>query len=158
LQTTLVFFKEIDTQTDFPDETKFRLEEELPKKLTFEISEMLAEKDQMIEQLREEGEKLSKKQHDVTQILKKLRAKEKEMENTIKSLKGEVAGKNLENERLMKTFVTKEGIEQTQKETINKLNADKRALELKLEQMRSELEDSKENCATMKASVEEASM
>jgi chromosome segregation ATPase len=112
----------------------------------------------MIELLREEGEKLSKKQFDLSQIVKKLRAKEKEMENSIKGLKGEVAGKNLENERLMKSFVTKEGVEQNQKESINKLNADKRTLELKIEQMRSELEDSKENCASMKISVEEASM
>lgn len=41
---------------------------------------------------------------------------------------------------------------------VQKLTAEKRTLDLKIEQIHSELEDAKENCSTMKASVEDASV
>lgn len=47
----------------------------------------MAEKDEIIRELREEGEKLSKQQLQHSNIIKKLRAKEKETDNTIKNQK-----------------------------------------------------------------------
>lgn len=52
-----------------------------------EINALIVEKDEIIAQLRDEGEKLSKQQLQHSNIIKKLRAKEKEQESTIKNLK-----------------------------------------------------------------------
>lgn len=52
-----------------------------------EIETLINEKDDTIAQLREEGEKLSKQQLQHSNIIKKLRAKEKENESTIKHLR-----------------------------------------------------------------------
>lgn len=52
-----------------------------------EMSAMMDEKEETIRQLREEGEKLSKQQLQHSNIIKKLRAKEKEQEAAIKNLK-----------------------------------------------------------------------
>lgn len=52
-----------------------------------EVDSLLLEKDDIIKQLREEGEKLSKQQLQLSNIIKKLRAKEKEHESIIKNLK-----------------------------------------------------------------------
>jgi thiaminase len=52
-----------------------------------EISTINAEKDEIIKELREEGEKLSKQQLQHSNIIKKLRVKEKETDATIKSQK-----------------------------------------------------------------------
>lgn len=119
---------------------------------------IIGEKDQIIDQLRKEGEKLSQKQFDLGQVIKKLRAKEKETENSVKRLTGELAGKNVENERLMKSFVNLKSTELTLNENVQKLTSEKRALELENLNIKSELEDAKENCASMKSSVEDASV
>lgn len=52
-----------------------------------EMSNINAEKDEIIKELREEGEKLSKQQLQHSNIIKKLRLKEKEADATIKSQK-----------------------------------------------------------------------
>lgn len=52
-----------------------------------ELESLVSEKDEIIKQLREEGEKLSKQQLQHSNIIKKLRAKEKEQESMIKNLK-----------------------------------------------------------------------
>lgn len=54
---------------------------------TAEISTINAEKDETIKELRDEGEKLSKQQLQLSNIIKKLRAKEKENDALIKSQK-----------------------------------------------------------------------
>ncbi|KAF2902908.1 hypothetical protein ILUMI_03285, partial [Ignelater luminosus] len=51
-----------------------------------ELESLISEKDEVIKELREEGEKLSKQQLQHSNIIKKLRAKEKEHETTIKHL------------------------------------------------------------------------
>jgi hypothetical protein len=52
-----------------------------------ELESLVAEKDEIIRELREEGEKLSKQQLQHSNIIKKLRAKEKETDNTMKNQK-----------------------------------------------------------------------
>ena len=65
-----------------------QLKQETATKLSsMEMSTINAEKDEIIKELREEGEKLSKQQLQHSNIIKKLRAKEKENESTIKSQK-----------------------------------------------------------------------
>lgn len=126
-------------------------------KKSSKLEQVIQEKDLEIQQLREEGEKLSKKQFDLSNVIKKLRAKEKETEAITKNLKVDLFTKQAEVEQLMKTFVKKEGFEHTQNEVISKLNEEKGKLELKVEDLSSKLEDMTENCTTMKLSVENAS-
>lgn len=52
-----------------------------------ELESLIADKDEVIDELRVEGEKLSKQQLHHSNIIKKLRAKEKEQEGSIKRLK-----------------------------------------------------------------------
>jgi ribosomal protein L9 len=52
-----------------------------------EFTTINAEKDEIIKELREEGEKLSKQQLQHSNIIKKLRAKEKESDSIIKNQK-----------------------------------------------------------------------
>lgn len=52
-----------------------------------ELSTLNAEKDEIIKELREEGEKLSKQQLQHSNIIKKLRVKEKENDALVKSQK-----------------------------------------------------------------------
>lgn len=52
-----------------------------------EVAREREERDTVIQELREEGEKLSKQQLNYSNIIKKLRAKEKESETTIKTQK-----------------------------------------------------------------------
>lgn len=146
-----------EAQTEEAEDSSTKAED-LSKFVTAEVADILAEKDAEVQQLREEGEKLSKKQFELTQVIKKLRAKEKETEGVVKGLRTDIATKNLELEKLMKTFISKEGIEQTQNDTISKLNQERRRLELKVEQLHSELEDARDNVESMKATVENASM
>ena len=54
---------------------------------SLEMSSINAEKDEIIKELREEGEKLSKQQLQHSNIIKKLRAKEKENDALIKNQK-----------------------------------------------------------------------
>jgi len=69
-----------------------------------------------------------------------------------------LATKNAEYEKLMKTFVFKESTEKTQNENISKLTTERRQLELMVEQLQSELEDSKANCMSMKNSLENSAI
>ncbi|KAF6101443.1 TATA element modulatory factor 1 [Phyllostomus discolor] len=73
------------------------IKEELATRLnSSETSDLLKEKDEQIQGLMEEGEKLSKQQLHSSNIIKKLRAKDKENENIIAKLKKKV--KELEEE------------------------------------------------------------
>uniref|UniRef100_A0ABI7W5X3 TATA element modulatory factor 1 TATA binding domain-containing protein n=1 Tax=Felis catus TaxID=9685 RepID=A0ABI7W5X3_FELCA len=73
------------------------IKEELATRLnSSETSELLKEKDEQIRGLMEEGEKLSKQQLHNSNIIKKLRAKDKENENIIAKLNKKV--KELEEE------------------------------------------------------------
>uniref|UniRef100_A0A5F9CQ32 TATA element modulatory factor 1 n=1 Tax=Oryctolagus cuniculus TaxID=9986 RepID=A0A5F9CQ32_RABIT len=73
------------------------MKEELATRLnSSETADLLKEKDEQIRGLMEEGEKLSKQQLHNSNIIKKLRAKDKENENTIAKLNKKV--KELEEE------------------------------------------------------------
>jgi len=149
---------EAETQTmdSLPEktETKEKVVEMIPAK----TASLLAEKDSLITELREEGEKLSKKQFELSTAIKKLRLKEKETDATVKSLKGDLGAKTVELERVVKTLIAKETQEQGQSETIGKLQSENRKQLNTISQFRSELEDAKENTTSMKASLEDGSV
>lgn len=57
------------------------------RKNSSELENALKEKDEVIAQLQEEGEKLARQQLQHSNIIKKLRMKEKDNEQVIKSLR-----------------------------------------------------------------------
>lgn len=63
------------------------LKQESARKTSSEMENLMKEKDEMIAQLQEEGEKLSRQQLQHSNIIKKLRAKEKDNEQVIKNLR-----------------------------------------------------------------------
>ncbi|XP_023316610.1 TATA element modulatory factor isoform X2 [Trichogramma pretiosum] len=88
-----------------------------------EMSSINAEKDEMIRELREEGEKLSKQQLTHSNIIKKLRAKEKESDALIKSQSEQLEEKTTELERLKRSLYAKEEVERSQIEAVHTLTA-----------------------------------
>jgi TATA element modulatory factor len=77
-----------------------------------ELAEMrgiMAEKDQQIEELRQEGLKLSKQELNHTNIIKKLRAKEKESEEVTNSLRNELKKKQKDLSDSKELCVQKDG-------------------------------------------------
>ncbi|XP_034948733.1 TATA element modulatory factor [Chelonus insularis] len=97
--------------------------EMLKQDLSCQSSLANAEKDEIIKQLREEGEKLSKQQLQHSTIIKKLRVKEKENEATVKSLTEQLEEQSSELDRLKRSLYAKEEIERTQIEAVHTLTA-----------------------------------
>lgn len=88
-----------------------------------EMFTLSAEKDEIIKELREEGEKLSKQQLQHSNIIKKLRVKEKENDALIKSQKEQIDEQTSELERLKRSLHAKEEVERTQIEAVHTLTA-----------------------------------
>ena len=90
---------------------KAHADKKLSEQLQIELQEKIKlnkEKDEQIEQLILEGNKLSKQELNQSNIIKKLRAKEKENEDLISILKNENKKQSKENEELKQAFGEKE--------------------------------------------------
>lgn len=120
--------------------------------------ERLTESNIMIEELRSEGEKLSKEILQQSNIIKKLRAKEKTSDATLKKNKEEIASLSDELERMKKTLNAKEEVERSQIEAVHKMSSEKRRLEDENAQQRSKLEDLQSKLSTLQASFEAAKL
>lgn len=101
----------------------------------------IEEKDFLIRELKQEGEKLSKQVLQHSTIIKKLRAKEKETDETIKQQKQEIAQQSDEMERLKKSLSAKDDVERNQIDAVNKLASTKIILESENGELRGKLED-----------------
>ncbi|CAO1304978.1 unnamed protein product [Diamesa hyperborea] len=118
------------------------LKSEVDSKVSKEDYEkMVTEKDFVIDALRLEGEKLSKQVLQHSNIIKKLRAKLKEDEEKLKKQEAQNTEFTDENKSLKKTLATKDEIEKSQTEGINKLTADKRRIDKENHQLKSQNED-----------------
>lgn len=106
-----------------------------------EHDKMISEKDFMIDALKSEGEKLSKQILQHSNIIKKLRAKLKESDETMKKQESQLTELNEENQRFKKTLTAKDEIEKSQSEGINKLTTDKRKIDKENQQLKSQNED-----------------
>ncbi|XP_066151451.1 TATA element modulatory factor isoform X2 [Euwallacea fornicatus] len=121
-----------------------------------ELEAAVSEKDEIIKELREEGEKLSKQQLQHSNIIKKLRVKEKEHENTIRHLKETNESLSLETERLKKSLSAKEDVERTQIEAVHNLTTKNKKLDNELSKLKSQLEDLTQKFDTTKKSLDAA--
>ncbi|XP_006865697.1 PREDICTED: TATA element modulatory factor [Chrysochloris asiatica] len=100
------------------------IREELAIRLnSSETTDLLKEKDEQIRGLMEEGEKLSKQQLHNSNIIKKLRAKDKENENITVKLNKKIKELEEELQHLKQVLDGKEEVEKQHRENIKKLNS-----------------------------------
>lgn len=128
-------------------------QEELAKK-TKENSQQVQEKDQQISELLQEGEKLSKQQLQSNNIIKKLRAKEKENDSLITSQKKKLEDQKTELEHLRKVCEVKDDLEKKQTEAINQLNSAVQKQEREKSKLKSDLEDAQERVRGLQTALD----
>ncbi|NXP22896.1 TMF1 factor, partial [Scytalopus superciliaris] len=133
------------------------VKEELATRLnTNETAELLKEKEEQIKGLMEEGEKLSKQQLHNSNIIKKLRAKEKERENI--NTKQNKKIKELEDElqHLKQVLDGKEDLEKQHRDSIKQLNSVVERQEKDLAKLQAEVEDLEEKNRSVQAALDSA--
>lgn len=121
-----------------------------------DMDAILKEKDFMINELKTEGEKLSKQILQHSNIIKKLRAKEKETDATVKRQTEQIDELTLEVDRLKKSLSAKDEVERTQMEAVHKLSSEKRKLTKNLTQAKSDFEDTVQKLKTIQISFDAA--
>ncbi|KAL6442037.1 hypothetical protein ACFW04_002400 [Cataglyphis niger] len=121
-----------------------------------EMSSINAEKDEIIKELREEGEKLSKQQLQHSNIIKKLRVKEKETDATIKSQKEQIEEQNTELERLKRSLHAKEEVERSQIEAVHTLTAKTKKQEKEILILQEKLDNTVHKMEAYKKSLDAA--
>ncbi|KMQ96875.1 tata element modulatory factor [Lasius niger] len=121
-----------------------------------EMSNINAEKDEIIKELREEGEKLSKQQLQHSNIIKKLRVKEKETDATIKSQKEQIEEQNTELERLKRSLHAKEEVERSQIEAVHTLTAKTKKQEKEILTLQEKLDNTVHKMEAYKKSLDAA--
>ncbi|XP_047503014.1 TATA element modulatory factor-like isoform X1 [Penaeus chinensis] len=121
-----------------------------------EVAREREEKDIVIQELREEGEKLSKQQLNYSNIIKKLRAKEKESETTIKTQKDKLEEQSRELERLRKQLSAKEEVERRQIDAVCQLNTNNQRLELLMKDTNAENAELEGKMSVLKTALDTA--
>ncbi|CAF0737533.1 unnamed protein product [Brachionus calyciflorus] len=111
-----------------------------------EMKNLIKEKDLQIEELTQEGVKLSKQELNQSNIIKKLRAKEKETDEILTILKNDYQKAKNELDELKKILDSKEEAEIKNLELLKKLEKTALALEKELNSSKNALEDSEEKC------------
>ncbi|KAI4499560.1 hypothetical protein M0802_005456 [Mischocyttarus mexicanus] len=123
-----------------------------------EMSTINAEKDEIIKELREEGEKLSKQQLVHSNIIKKLRAKEKENDVLIKHQKEVIEEQTSELERLKRSLYAKEEVERTQIEAVHTLTAKTKKQEKEILTLQEKLDNAMHKMDAYRKSLEVAKL
>nr|XP_033335751.1 TATA element modulatory factor isoform X1 [Megalopta genalis]XP_033335752.1 TATA element modulatory factor isoform X1 [Megalopta genalis]XP_033335753.1 TATA element modulatory factor isoform X1 [Megalopta genalis]XP_033335754.1 TATA element modulatory factor isoform X1 [Megalopta genalis] len=123
-----------------------------------EMYTLSAEKDEIIKELREEGDKLSKQQLQHSNIIKKLRIKEKESDALIKNQKQLIDEQTSEMERLKKSLHAKEEVERTQIEAVHTLTAKTRKQEKDILALQEKLDTTLHKMDAYKTSLDATKM
>ncbi|KAG7158235.1 TATA element modulatory factor-like [Homarus americanus] len=121
-----------------------------------EVAREREERDTVIRELRDEGEKLSKQQLSYSNIIKKLRSKEKENETTIKSQKDKLEEQSCELERLRKQFSAKEEMERRQIDAVCQLNITNQRLEQMVKDVNAENAELEGKMTALKGALDAA--
>ncbi|XP_029041906.2 TATA element modulatory factor isoform X1 [Osmia bicornis bicornis] len=121
-----------------------------------EMFTLSAEKDEIIKELREEGEKLSKQQLQHSNIIKKLRVKEKENDALIKSQKEQIEEQSSELERLKRSLHAKEEVERSQIEAVHTLTAKTKKQEKEILTLQEKLDSTLHKMDAYKTSLDAA--
>ncbi|XP_045109755.1 TATA element modulatory factor-like isoform X3 [Portunus trituberculatus] len=121
-----------------------------------EVARYQEERDTVIRELREEGEKLSKQQLSYSNIIKKLRSKEKENETTIKTQKDKLEEQSRDLERLRKQLSAKEEMERRQIDAVCQLNATNQRLEQAVKDVAAENAELEGKMTVLKSALDTA--
>ncbi|NWQ79164.1 TMF1 factor, partial [Columbina picui] len=133
------------------------IKEELSTRLnTNETAELLKEKEEQIKGLMEEGEKLSKQQLHNSNIIKKLRAKEKERENINTKQNKKIKELEEELQHLKQVLDGKEDLEKQHRDSIKQLNSVVERQEKDLAKLQAEVEDLEERNRSVQAALDSA--
>ncbi|XP_040262525.1 TATA element modulatory factor [Bufo bufo] len=131
------------------------LKEELATRLkSSETAEIMREKDEQIKGLMEEGEQLSKRQLHNSNIIKKLRTKEKEHEHTINKQTKKIRELEEELQLLKQTLDGKEEVEKQHRENIRKLNIVVERQEKDVGRLQTELDEIQEKNRSVQAALD----
>lgn len=133
------------------DSAKSEVENRIEKEY---FDKMVKEKDFMMTELRQEGESLSKQVLQHSNIIKKLRTKEKENESLLKKQKEQIEEFTEEIDRLKRSLSAKDEVERSQIEAVHKLSSEKRKLEKENYQYSSQLEDLTQKWETLQKSFD----
>uniref|UniRef100_A0A8C3JQP1 TATA element modulatory factor 1 n=1 Tax=Calidris pygmaea TaxID=425635 RepID=A0A8C3JQP1_9CHAR len=133
------------------------VKEELATRLNSnETAELLKEKEEQIKGLMEEGEKLSKQQLHNSNIIKKLRAKEKERENTNTKQNKKIKELEEELQHLKQVLDGKEDLEKQHRDSIKQLNSVVERQEKDLAKLQAEVGDLEERNRSVQAALDSA--
>ncbi|XP_007447704.1 PREDICTED: TATA element modulatory factor [Lipotes vexillifer] len=133
------------------------IKEELATRLnSSETADLLKEKDEQIRGLMEEGEKLSKQQLHNSNIIKKLRAKDRENENIIAKLNKKVKDLEEELQHLKQVLDGKEEVEKQHRENIKKLNSVVERQEKDLGRLQVDMNELEEKNRSFQAALDSA--
>ncbi|XP_040570586.1 TATA element modulatory factor isoform X1 [Lepeophtheirus salmonis] len=161
--------KTLAERDSLKDEVKAMKQEFVKRKREEEWKEMIEERDSTISDLRCEGESLSKEVGKYSELVKKLRSKDKNNDKEIKALKSELETKNTDFDRLKKSSKTKDENEsnhilaiQNLSSLNSKLEKEKNKLKLSVDEvteksdnLRSSLENSYKEIAELKRQMSE---
>nr|XP_018898968.1 PREDICTED: TATA element modulatory factor [Bemisia tabaci] len=103
--------------------------------------ELEEDKDQIIAELREEGEKLSKHQLALNNSIKKLKNADKDNQKVISSLREQLEETNQELERTKKALTAKEDVERKQIEAVDQLTKTNQKLEKEVSSLKSQVDN-----------------
>ncbi|XP_074861308.1 TATA element modulatory factor isoform X2 [Carettochelys insculpta] len=133
------------------------VKEELATRLNCnETAELLKEKDEQINGLMQEGEKLSKQQLHNSNIIKKLRMKEKENENIRAKQNKKINELEEELQHLKQVLDGKEEVEKQHRENIKKLNSVVEQQEKDLSRLQVDMEELEERNRSVQAALDSA--
>uniref|UniRef100_A0A673ZIY2 TATA element modulatory factor 1 n=1 Tax=Salmo trutta TaxID=8032 RepID=A0A673ZIY2_SALTR len=129
--------------------------EELSTRLNSnETMEIIREKEKQIRGLLEEGEKLSKQQLQHSNIIKKLRVKEKESETKITKQNKMLKEQEDELKHLQQLFDGKEEVEKQHRDNIKKLNIVVERQEKDMTKLQNDSEELQENNKSLQAALD----
>jgi len=114
------------------------------------------EREEMIADLRSEGEALARQNGKQAEVIRKLRSKEKTADKDIDKFKSESEKAKSELERLSKSLAEKNSLEGTQSEAIKNLTEANQAWEVENKKIKNDLEDNVEKVSGLRKSLEAA--
>lgn len=133
------------------------IKEELATRLnSSQTADLLKEKDEQIQGLMEEGEKLSKQQLHNSNIIKKLRTKDKDSENVIAKLNRKTKELEEELQHLRQVLDGKEEVEKQHRENIKKLNSVVERQEKDLGRLQVDMDELEEKNRSAQAALDSA--
>ncbi|CAH7171731.1 TATA element modulatory factor [Phodopus roborovskii] len=133
------------------------IKEELATRLnSSQTADLLKEKEEQIQGLMEEGEKLSKQQLHNSNIIKKLRTKEKDNENVIAKLNRKAKDLEEELQHLRQVLDGKEEVEKQHRENIKKLNSVVERQEKDLGRLQVDMDELEEKNRSTQAALDNA--